>query len=222
LETECATFATARWPPDTLREPQRVGCDASDGRVCCSQRPNDASASLIDWRAAFPIVAIPHGLLTNFSDMIRARTFAISCGYEDADDLDFLRTDPAFKLACGKLPDTGSDCVRSRRRTLFPADPYLRHREKPPCRRHPAARQDAVRRRGARSSAAPAVCSWAMDITRGPRRWRGVRRTAPAVSSAFPAQSRCRERRCREGLRRDATSSQILGSWSIIASARQY
>src|ERR1700674_4239105 len=41
--------------------------------------------------------------------MIRARIFAISCGYEDADDLDFLRTDPAFKLACGKLPDTGSD-----------------------------------------------------------------------------------------------------------------
>ena len=36
--------------------------------------------------------------------MIRARIFAISCGYEDADDLDFLRTDPAFKLACGRLP----------------------------------------------------------------------------------------------------------------------
>ena len=40
---------------------------------------------------------------------IRARVFAICCGYEDADDLDFLRTDPAFKLACGRLPDTGSD-----------------------------------------------------------------------------------------------------------------
>jgi hypothetical protein len=50
---------------------------------------------------------------TKLSDMIRARTFAISCGYEDADD--FMRTDPAFKLACGKLPDAGSDCVRRRR-----------------------------------------------------------------------------------------------------------
>ena len=39
--------------------------------------------------------------------MIRARIFAISCGYEDADDLDFLRADPVFKLACGRLPDTG-------------------------------------------------------------------------------------------------------------------
>ncbi len=45
----------------------------------------------------------------SFADMIRARIFAICCGYEDADDLDFLRVDPAFKLACGRLPDTGRD-----------------------------------------------------------------------------------------------------------------
>lgn len=42
-------------------------------------------------------------------DMIRARIFAIACGYEDADDLDVLRGDPAFKLACGRLPDSGVD-----------------------------------------------------------------------------------------------------------------
>ena len=41
--------------------------------------------------------------------MFRARMFAICCGYEDADDLDLLRSDPAFKLACGRLPDTGRD-----------------------------------------------------------------------------------------------------------------
>ncbi len=34
------------------------------------------------------------------ADMIRARLFAIACGYEDCDDLDVLRVDPAFKLAC--------------------------------------------------------------------------------------------------------------------------
>jgi hypothetical protein len=33
----------------------------------------------------------------------------VACGYEDADDLDHLRTDPGFKLACGRLPDSGSD-----------------------------------------------------------------------------------------------------------------
>lgn len=43
------------------------------------------------------------------ADILRARILAIACGYEDADDLDQLRTDPAFKLACGRLPDSGSD-----------------------------------------------------------------------------------------------------------------
>src|ERR1041384_476214 len=42
-------------------------------------------------------------------DILRARIFAIACGYEDADDLDRLRSDPAFKLACGRLPDSGRD-----------------------------------------------------------------------------------------------------------------
>lgn len=43
------------------------------------------------------------------ADMIRARIFAIACGYEDANDLNVLRADPAFKLACGRLPETGRD-----------------------------------------------------------------------------------------------------------------
>jgi hypothetical protein len=42
-------------------------------------------------------------------DILRARIFAIACGYEDADNLDWLRSDPAFKLACGRLPDSGHD-----------------------------------------------------------------------------------------------------------------
>jgi hypothetical protein len=47
------------------------------------------------------------------ADMVRARILAIACGYEDADDLDSLRVDPAFKLACGRLPDTGANlCSR--------------------------------------------------------------------------------------------------------------
>jgi len=35
------------------------------------------------------------------SDILRARTFAIACGYEDADDLDRLRFDPALTDAMG-------------------------------------------------------------------------------------------------------------------------
>jgi hypothetical protein len=36
-------------------------------------------------------------------DILRARIFAIACGDEDADDLDWLRSDPAFRLACGRI-----------------------------------------------------------------------------------------------------------------------
>ncbi len=43
--------------------------------------------------------------------MLRARLFAIACGYEDCDDLDDLRFDPAFKLACGRLSETGDDLM---------------------------------------------------------------------------------------------------------------
>jgi len=35
--------------------------------------------------------------------------YAIACGYPDADDLDDLSCDPAFKLACGRLPESGDD-----------------------------------------------------------------------------------------------------------------
>lgn len=57
----------------------------------------------------FPDQRDPARITHTLADMIRARVFAIACGYEDADDLDFLRTDPAFKLACGRLPASGAD-----------------------------------------------------------------------------------------------------------------
>jgi hypothetical protein len=43
------------------------------------------------------------------ADMIRARIFAIACGYEDCNDFGPLRSDPAFKLACGHWPESGAD-----------------------------------------------------------------------------------------------------------------
>jgi hypothetical protein len=52
------------------------------------------------------------------ADILRTRMLAMACGYEDADDLDHLRTDPGFKLACGRLPDTGPD-LSSQPRLLF-------------------------------------------------------------------------------------------------------
>ncbi len=45
------------------------------------------------------------------AEILLARILAIACGYEDADDLDTLRTGPAFKLACGRLPESGVDLM---------------------------------------------------------------------------------------------------------------
>ena len=47
----------------------------------------------------FPDRRNPTRVVHSLVDMFRARMFAICCGYEDADDLDHLRSDPAFKLA---------------------------------------------------------------------------------------------------------------------------
>ena len=53
----------------------------------------------------------PASTTHSYADMIRARMFAIACGYEDCDDLDVLRFDPAFELACGRLSETGDDLM---------------------------------------------------------------------------------------------------------------
>ena len=41
-------------------------------------------------------------------EMLRLRMFLIAAGYEDADDCDSLRADPVFKMAVGRLPETGA------------------------------------------------------------------------------------------------------------------
>jgi hypothetical protein len=68
----------------------------------------------------------PSRVTHSFADMTCARIFAICCGYEDADDLDFLRADPAFKLACGRLPDTGRDLCSQPTLSRFENTPRLR------------------------------------------------------------------------------------------------
>src|SRR3954469_19196409 len=43
------------------------------------------------------------------AEMIRFRVLLIAAGYPDANDCDALRTDPAFKMALGHLPESGAD-----------------------------------------------------------------------------------------------------------------
>ena len=60
------------------------------------------------------------------ADILRARILAIACGYEDADDLDHLRSDPALKLACGHLPDSGRDLCSQPTMSRWENAPSLR------------------------------------------------------------------------------------------------
>lgn len=43
------------------------------------------------------------------AEMIRYRALLIAAGYPDGNDCDALRADPAFKLAVGRLPESGHD-----------------------------------------------------------------------------------------------------------------
>jgi hypothetical protein len=49
------------------------------------------------------------GVRHSLERLVRQRVFQIACGYEDQDDADTLRTDPLFKLACGRLPVSEPD-----------------------------------------------------------------------------------------------------------------
>ena len=48
---------------------------------------------------------VQHGL----AEMIRFRALLIAAGYADANDCDALRVDPIFKMAVGRLPESGAD-----------------------------------------------------------------------------------------------------------------
>ena len=68
----------------------------------------------------------PTRITHKLADILRARILAIACGWEDADDLDHLRKDPAFKLACGRLPDSGDDLCSQPTMSRWENAPNLR------------------------------------------------------------------------------------------------
>ena len=51
----------------------------------------------------------PERVHHTLAEMIRFRVLLIAAGYPDANDCDALRTDPAFKMAVGRAPESGAD-----------------------------------------------------------------------------------------------------------------
>jgi hypothetical protein len=69
---------------------QRLG--VADRLAACIEDPRD-----------------PERVLHGLAEMIRYRALLIAAGYPDGNDCDALRCDPAFKMAVGRLPDSGED-----------------------------------------------------------------------------------------------------------------
>ena len=115
IKGRSAVLVSSRWPQDGDRRFRRRAIDVGRRRDVARRGGASDGDRARGWRAGFPIAVIRCAVTHTLADMVRARILAIACGYEDADDLDALRVDPAFKLACGRLPETAPTCVRSRR-----------------------------------------------------------------------------------------------------------
>jgi hypothetical protein len=51
----------------------------------------------------------PSAVQHSIAEMIRFRALLIAAGYPDGNDCDALRSDPAFKMAVGRLPESGAE-----------------------------------------------------------------------------------------------------------------
>jgi hypothetical protein len=102
------------------------GTISSDGGVILLAGA-DKRLGLIERLAALiPDDRDPNQITHTMTDLMRARVFAIACGYPDANDLDTLRTDPAFKLACGRLPESGAELASQPTLSRWENTPDLR------------------------------------------------------------------------------------------------
>jgi hypothetical protein len=53
----------------------------------------------------------PSRVRHSYAEMATARMLMIAAGYEDCDDVDALRSDPALKIAVGRAPESGADLM---------------------------------------------------------------------------------------------------------------
>ena len=77
----------------------------------------------------------PERVWHELADMIRYRTLLIAAGYPDGNDCDALKSDPAFKMAVGRLPESGKDlCSQPTISRLCRRPLYRPQRSRPTCR----------------------------------------------------------------------------------------
>lgn len=84
------------------------GLQSSDGGVLLLREVDGRRGLAEGLAACIPDWRDPESISHSIAEMLRFRMFAIAAGYEDADDCDALRSDPIFKLAAGRGPETGA------------------------------------------------------------------------------------------------------------------
>ncbi len=123
----------------------------SDGGILLSVQAARRLGITEKLAAVIPDQRDPSQVLHPLLEIVLASILASACGFEDVDDLDYLRADPAFKLACGRMPESGADLMRqptvSRLENTGPTRPdpawaiagrsVLRQLRQAACFRHP-------------------------------------------------------------------------------------
>ena len=82
---------------------------SSDGGVMLLAEAEDKLGVIDRFAALLGDDRDPRKVRHSTQEMLRQRVFQICCGYEDCNDADDLRFDPAFKAAVGRLPQSGDD-----------------------------------------------------------------------------------------------------------------
>ena len=107
----CEDSAPGFWFPAVQRKKVTAAFDGgrltSDGGVLLLAQAEREMGICQQLAACMADRRDPSRVIHALDDILRARIFAIACGYEDANDLDALRDDPGFRLALGKLPGSG-------------------------------------------------------------------------------------------------------------------
>jgi len=84
------------------------GNQSSDAGVLLLRGAEKKIGVIARLAAALPDRRDPSRICHLLTDILKARVFGICCGYEDGNDHNALRHDPALKMAVGRCPETGA------------------------------------------------------------------------------------------------------------------
>jgi hypothetical protein len=97
----------ARLRGKTLQANFDAGTVSSDGGVLLLRETEFLVGIISRYARALDDHRDPRYTDHSYEEMLRQRIFQIACGYDDANDCNFLRHDAAFKAACERLPLVG-------------------------------------------------------------------------------------------------------------------